>query len=264
MRNRRFTAASITVILITVSVVLAQAQSDGQNKPYQQWTKADVVKLLTDSPWAKTQTIRLQRRSQVRAIAGQTSTVGGSIGGAPAVSNTGELTSAEDPVDYKFTLRLRSSLPVRQAIVRLVQIDSQYDQMTPAQKSAFDSQTRELLECPECADNYIISVGFGSSNAENIDLVYEWFRGQSVESLKNYIYIANDQGERRELSGFIAPKVQGDEAFFFFKRIGRNERPLLTPTSKKLLFRMSDANARSVTNFDIDVTKLIVDGRVQF
>ncbi|OLE53069.1 MAG: hypothetical protein AUG51_14785 [Acidobacteria bacterium 13_1_20CM_3_53_8] len=263
MKNKGFTSAIIAAALIIVTASYALAQSGVLNKPYQQWTKADVIKLLTDSPWARTQTIRLQRRGQVRAIAGQTSTVGGSLG-APAVGNTGELSSAEDPVDYKFTLRLRSALPVRQAIVRLVQLDQQYDQMTLQQKSALDAQTRELLDCPECRENYIISVGFGSSNADNIDLIYEWFRGQSVQSLKNYIYIANDRGERRELSRFIAPKVQGDEAFFFFKRIGSNERPLLTPDSKKLLFRMSDVNARSVTNFDIDVTKLVVDGQVQF
>src|SRR5256714_14113535 len=132
MRNKGFTSAIIAAALIIVAASYALAQSGVLNKPYQQWTKPDVIKLLTDSPWARTQTIRLQRRSQVRAIAGQTSTVGGSLGTGPAVAQSGELSSAEDPVDYKFTLRLRSALPVRQAIVRLVQVGLQYGQMTAA------------------------------------------------------------------------------------------------------------------------------------
>ncbi len=122
----------------------------------------------------------------------------------------------------------------------------------------------ELLECRECRHNYIVSVGFGSLNSENVDLVYDWFRGQTVASLKGYISLANELGQRRNLINFIPPKVPGDEAFFFFARLDEDGNPLVTSRNKKLLFRMSDKNASSITNFNMDITKMILDDKLEF
>jgi hypothetical protein len=232
-------------------------------KPYQEWSKQDVSKLLNDSPWAKTQTVRIAARRQVRSVAGQVSDTPTAVG---PVGSEGKaaMSGAEQAVDYSFTVRLRSALPIRQAIVRLVQFDSNYDQAQPAAKKALDAQTKELLDCSECAEYYVISVGFGSNNRQGADPIYTWFRGQSVESLKKYIYIQNDRGERRELAAFIPPRVSGDEAFFYFRRNDKDGKALLATSHKKLLFRMSDANANSITNFSLDVPPMVRDGRVEF
>lgn len=242
----------------------ATAQDQWLDKPYQEWSKREVTRLLNDSPWAKTQAIRVARGRQVRSVAGRVSAETPGSTGPTTADRQASLGGAEDAADYRFTIRLRSALPIRQAIVRLVQLESNYDQMPPAQKKTLDAQTRGLLECKECADNYVVSVGFGSTNSQGVDLIYDWFRGQSVESLKRYIYIQNDRGERRELAGFIPPKVAGDEAFFFFARHDKNGKPLITENDKRLLFRMSDANANSVTNFSLDVSRMIVDGKPEF
>jgi hypothetical protein len=235
---------------------LAAAQENAPNGSYRQWTKADVIKLLSDSAWAKTQTQRVMRRGQVRSIAGQNEAATG--------DRTGQLSSAEDAYDYSFTMRLRSALPVRQAIVRLVQLDSNYDRMESAERKAFDAQTRDLLECKECADYYVVSVGFASSNNSVTDLIYDWFKGQTLPGIKGYIYLANTRGGRRDVARFIPPKSPGDEVFFLFPRLDEKGQPLLTPEDKKLLFRMSDAKANSVTNFTLDVSKLLVGGKVEF
>jgi hypothetical protein len=253
---------SFVVGVVLPAPGLGLAQDNWRARPYQEWTKQDVAKLLNDSPWARTQTVRIATRKQLRSVAGQVSAAPGS---GPVPTNAqAALGGADAAVNYSFTIRLRSSLPIRQAIVRLVQLDAKYDAMEPAQKKLLDEQTKELLECRECVDNYIISVGFGSTNSSGVDPIYDWFRGQSVESLKGYIYIQNDQGERRALSGFVPPRVLGDEAFFLFARNDREGKPLVTPKNKKLLFRMSDANAGSVTNFSLDVSRMVVDGRLEF
>ncbi len=247
----------IAGLVVTLSLAgSAAAQDKLADGSYQQWTKAEVIKLLSDSAWSKTQTQRIIRRGQVRSIAGQNEAVVG--------DRTGQLSSAEDAYDYNFTMRLRSALPVRQAIVRLVQLDSNYDQMNKAERKAFDAQTRELLECQECAGYYVVSVGFASSNNSVNDLIYDWFNGQTLPGIKGYIYLANTRGERREVARFIPPKAPGEEVFFLFPRLDEKGRPLLTPEDKKLLFRMSDIKANSVTNFTLDVTKLIVNGKVEF
>jgi hypothetical protein len=263
--QRLFISLLFSIVIAIVVSMLGTgtlAQDALPSKPYSQWSKEDVTKLLNDSPWAKTQAVLVQRKKQMRSVAGQVSADPGTDGAVPTQGQAA-LGGADDAINYSFTMRLRSALPIRQAILRLVQLDANYDAMQPDQKRALDSQTRELLECKECEDNYVISVGFGSTNSPGVDPIYNWFRGQSVESLKGIVYIQNDRGERRDLAAFIPPRVSGDEAFFLFARNGKDGKLLITPKDKRLLFRMSDANANSVTNFSLDVSRMVVGGRIE-
>lgn len=259
MKNHRslLIIAGLYAAALFAWVGQAQAQeTEAERNAYRQWTRADVIKLLSDSPWARTQTQRVQRRGQVRSIAGQNEAATG--------ERKGELTSAEDAYDYTFTMRLRSALPVRQAIVRLVQLENNYDALSKGERAALDAQTRELLECKECADYYVVSVGFASSNNSSSDLIYQWFNGQTLPGIKGYVYLANERGGRRDLARFIPPKSPGEEVFFLFPRLDERGQPLFTPADKKLIFRMSDIKANSVTNFSLDVSRLTVNGKVEF
>ena len=85
-----------------------------------------------------------------RRIAGGTvpSAAEGAIINTP--SNNAEMGGAEAPVDFQFTLRLRSAQTVRQALVRLKQLDTNYDRMSPQDRAAFDKKYKGLLECPAC------------------------------------------------------------------------------------------------------------------
>jgi hypothetical protein len=167
-------------------------------------------------------------------------------------------------VDYRVTLRLRSALPIRKAIVRLKQIEARYDQMSDKDRTAFDTKMKGLLECPGCAQNYVITLSCKSTNYPGADALYEGLRGATLPAIKPYIHILNDRGEQRELIHFVAPKAPNEETTFFFPRLDDEDRSLLTPASKKLIFRFSENNARAITNFEINVSKLVLDGRVEF
>lgn len=261
MKTYRCRLAVVALVTMTMLMLLSAdpvaAQKGLPDKPFQQWSKTEVNKVLTDSLWARTQSIRVQRRGQVRSIAGQTE--------SETSSRKGDLTSAEDPLDYRFTLRLHSALTIRQALVRQEQLKWNYDQRSAAEKKAFDGQAKQLiLDCPVCADNYVVSVGFSSNNSSGNDLIYKWFGAATVPSLKSYIYLANERGERRDLLDFIPPKAPGDDVYFIFPRLDDKGQPLFATSDKKLLFRMSDNSANSITNFSLDISKLIVDGKVEF
>jgi hypothetical protein len=248
-------ALRATMVLCLAGTVAAQGGLP--QKPFGQWSKAEVTKILTDSAWAKTQAIRIQRRGQVRSIAGQTE--------SETMSGRGELSSAEDPLDYRFTLRLHSALPIRQALVRQEQLKWNYDRRSAAEQKAFDQQARQvLLDCPVCAENYVLSVGFSSTNSSGNDLIYKWFGAATVPSIKGYVYLANERGGRRDLLDFIPPKAPGDDVYFVFPRLDEKGEPLFTATDKKLIFRMSDSSANAVTNFSLDLSRLIVGGEVRF
>ena len=133
-----------------------------------------------------------------------------------------------------------------------------------AVEMAFDAQVKGLLECPACAGNYVISLSSKSKNSPGADAVFATFKGGRLSDLQRYVYIANDKGERRALVHFVAPKAPGDEAIFFFPRLDEKGAPLLTTQSKELLINLTDNQANSITNFKFDVSKLIVDGKVEF
>jgi hypothetical protein len=251
---------SSVAILASLSAMVFAGASPVQGllagKPYQQWTRAEANKVLYDSPWAKTQEARIEFGKQIRAIAGAVI-----IGQGPV---RGELGGANAPIDYKVTMRLRSSLPVRQALVRLKQLDANYDKMTETGKELFDAKLKGLLDCPACALNYVVTLSCKSENYPGQDLLFEGLRGARLAAIKPYIYIANDRGEKRELVHFVAPKAAEEEAIFFFPRFDDEDNPLVKPDTKKLYFRLSDNNAKAITNFEIDVSKLIVNGEVAF
>src|SRR2546423_1432163 len=119
--SRRPRLASLILIIAAWASMLphgaeATAQAEGKGKPYQEWSKQEVTRLLNDSPWARTQVIRVAARQQLRSVAGQVSATPSAAGDGGRAA----LGGAEEAINYSFTIRLRSALPIRQAIVRLV------------------------------------------------------------------------------------------------------------------------------------------------
>jgi hypothetical protein len=254
-------------LLAACLVVLANAQESVVSKPLEQWSKQDAERILNNSPWAVVQEVRIKYAGQTRPVAGGNQPVLGAESSATYVrtdQNTINSSGAEAPVDFQFTLRLRSALPVRQALVKLKQLEAKYSQMSEKDRTAFDAKTRGLLECPACSNNYVLTLSSKSKQNPGADAVFSLYKGGRLEDLQRYVYIANDRGERRTLAHFVAPKVPGDEATFFFPRFDDKGTPLLTEYTKGLVFNLSDNEVNAVTNFKIEASKLILNGRVEF
>jgi len=235
---------------------IALAQVELLKKPFLQWTKSEATKILNDSNWAITQEARIDFGTQVRHIAGAPTTEAGHL--------AAEMNGANVPIDYRVTLRLRSARPVRQALVRLKQLEAKYDSMNEKDRAAFDAKMKGLLDCPACAQNYVVTISCKSPNYPGADALYEGLRGATLPALKPYVHLLNDRDEQRPLVYFVAPKAPGEEAVFYFPRFDDEDRQLITVANKKLFFRLSDNNSKAITNFELDVSKLVVNGEVLF
>jgi hypothetical protein len=235
------------------------AQDKLPAKPYQEWSKTEAEKVLNDSAWAPKQELRIKFDKERQNAAGSYS----GVSGASAAQAATEVTS-QVPVDFVFTLRLRSALPVRQALVRLRNLETDIEKMNQQQLAQFDKQTKGLLECPACTDNYVVTLSSKSRNNPGADAVFSVYKGGRLADLQRYIFIANERGERRPLIHFVPPKVPGDEATFFFPRLDEKGAPLLTTNSKELLVNLSDNQPSSISNFKLDVSKLVLNGKVEF
>ena len=239
--NNPLIAAVVT--LTTTFICYALPQGEWQQKDYRQWSLGEVEKVLTDSPWAQT-------RSKGVAIGYDNPVVTG-------INNP--------PSPESVTLRLRSSLPIRQALLRLRQIKAKYDKMSDADKASFDSKNKVLMDCPACADNYVVALSPGPGRGKGVPSTLQTM---SLAEAKLNVTLQNENGNTRELVHFTAPKVQGDEALFFFSRLDEKGQPLLNQNSRKLIFtfgsKVFGASPVTITKFEFDVTKMPVNGVVDF
>ncbi len=247
-------------LIASIGTVIASvwAQDKLPKKPFTQWSRSEAEAILNNRPWAIRNEVRIKFDKETQVAAGSYS----GVSSAAAAQSQTEVTS-QVPVDFIFTLRLRSALPVRQALVRLRQLQSDV-KMSDQERASYDARTKGLLECPACANNYVITLGSKSMNSPGADAVYTLFKGGRLADLQRYVYIANERGERRQLVHFVPPKASGDEATFYFPRLDDHGAPLLSPENKWLLINLTDNQINPITNFKVDVSSLMLNGKVEF
>lgn len=208
------------------------------NKPYQQWTAKEAKGLLFDSPWAQTRA------------------------GLVAVGRRDPLTEAANTA---VTVSLRSALPVRQALARLRQLKEKYDKKSDSDKAAIDAGNKTLLECPECANYYIVTMSPGPGSETGLPISMQ---KTSLARVKLDVQIENEKGETRELVKFVQPKFNLDNAVFFFSRFNSKGEPLIGSQNHTLTISFHPGlfvfKPAILSKFKFDVAKMIVNGQVVF
>jgi len=235
------------LLFIGVAIVgfcrFASAQKSWEKKPYTEWSMSEAMQVLIDSPWAQTQFEDVSINY-----------------GLPANS-------------YEATIRLRSALPIRQALLRQKQLLMNYEKFTAADKERFDRETSEFLECSDCPKYYIVTLGSSRllprspPNASVVlDIVWP-LRNVPIDVLKANVYLSNDKGDRRYLVRFITPKTEYSEAMFVFPRLDLQGKPLITQANKKFYFKIEETvfdKSVPLKRFSFDVSRLIQHGEVVF
>ena len=260
----KFLSLVLIAIAVSAATSILYSQEVRPLKPFQEWSKKEAEGVLEESPWAAKQEVRIRYASTARRIAGGAvpSTSAGAI--TDTTSTSGEMGGAEAPVDFVFTLRLRSAVIVRRALVRLKQLETNYDQMSKVERAAFDAKLKGLLECPACEQNYVVTLSSKSKQRPGADAIFTAFKGGRLADLQRYVFIANGRGDRRDLIHFVPPKAPGDEAIFYFPRFNEKGEVLLTPADTELITNFTNNDINMNTNFKIDVSKLLVNGQIDF
>src|SRR5262249_44635079 len=159
---------------------LAQSKDFWVKKDYRTWTDKECLKLLDDSPWANHYAF-----AQIYID--------------PLQTNSTDRERQQNPsIEYK--VQIRSALPVRQALVRLSQINNKYDQMTEEGRKAFDQNAEKFLSGGS-RDLIVMHVRYSATvQNDDRDLSRHW-RNQTIDTLKNFTYLIAG-GEKVPLSGF--------------------------------------------------------------
>jgi hypothetical protein len=235
------------------------------SKPWTEWSKDEALSLLADSGWAKTySSIEGGARAEAGAMARSQRDSVNRGGGNPG-------SASRDLGNLPITIRLHSSPFVRQAMVRLQQINVKYDKMSDEEKAKFDASRKGYLECPICKDYYVVTITkYTDSSGETINEGI--FQSMTVEDMKGGVSLVNDKGESRELVQFTPPKTGTDPAIFFFKRTDDAGNPLVGIDAKELRFVFSNEFVQRdkrysplyPRRFEFPVSKMTISENVLF
>lgn len=251
----------LSVICFAASV---QAQKD-YDKPADKLSKDEALKIVSESPWAKTYQAPLGSAiSDSRSVAREQSQ---SVYGGGSNPRSVARSFGPPPV----VMRLHSSDIVRKATVRLQQVEAGYDKMSDADKAKFNDGRKNFMACNICKDYYVVSLTkFREVNATTVEEGI--FQGMTLDQLKGNIALVNDKGERRELVQFNPPSGPADSTIFYFKRNDAAGNPLITPETKELSFVFTNTFLDSKNrfayllprSFDFRVSKMMVGDKVAF
>ena len=261
----KFNNTKFLFFVLICSLTITVTAQKSLEKPFQKWSKEDALKIFNASPWVQTyqspDASALAAQQEIGREQAQTANRGGN----------NPKSTARDFGQPPVVIRLHSALPIRQALVRLRQINADYDKMDEKQRADFDKSTQGLLNCAICKDYFVVTLTkFIDSSGQYVD--EGLFQRMNLEQLKNNVWLVNEKGERRELVEFNPPKAAADMAVFYFARAGENGASFLTQENKKFEFVFNNTFLDSRNpytpllprRFEFNVSKLVVGGNLLF
>ena len=208
--------------LVTISLLLTNSFAQEKNRDWTQWSRKEAEKILRDSPWAKTQ-VDTNATEMFYSPTSDARTTRN----APNAGARLEEGATNQEVNITFNVRFFSARPIRQALMRLIELQKQLDQ------TAIDRlhQYAEL----KASDAVILTVTFQSTDKRSLAKITELFNGATSSSLKNNTYLEMRDGRRIFLEQYVPPGSDGFGARFIFPRT-IDDRPYITIESGEVRF----------------------------
>jgi len=183
-------------------------------KQYDTWSQKECSKLLEDSPWVEDLTL-----------------VAEGIQLSAGASDDGQ------QFTIKYQIQFRSALPIRQALVRQMQLAQKYDTLGPEQKQQFDQSAKTFLSA-DFSDAVVVYLTYKSNSQDKTREIDRYWQAQTMDLLKNTVFLRNSKGEQVALAKFIAPQGAERSFQFIFPRL-INGKPFITPEDKSLQLEFS-------------------------
>jgi hypothetical protein len=241
--TRKGIATLFLPVLLLCGVSAIYGKDFWESKDYKKWSDKDCRKMLENSPWAK--------KYEITNVDVNSADATTTDGGTPYI---------------KYSIQIRSALPIRQAIVRQTQIANKYDDMSAEQREAFDKQTDSFLNA-DFSNMVVFSVTY-ETNHRNVDqtLARHW-QTETIEMLHNSVYLSSSKSVRVQPAQYTAAGGAQRSFQFVFPRT-EDGKELVGPDDKELILefpypavgQFSAGNA--YVEFKID--KMEVGGKLEY
>lgn len=234
-----------------VSLALSVASAQKKDKPWTQWSKKDAEKMLNDSPWAQTQTDTETSQRLYSRISDPNLSSDAITSGTNARLARGAI---NQPIDIRFRVRFFSARPIRQALVRLMELDHKSNAEVVTKLHGFAEM--------KSAGSIIVTVSFDSNDRAYFGSIMQALNSATTGMLSNNTYLERSDGKRVFLEQYVPPGKDGFGARFIFPR-QVDGPPFLNPDSGELRFQ-----AEYPMGLQIDrrfkVADMMYDGQLEY
>jgi hypothetical protein len=237
---------AMLVLAALIFALLAARKSNPQDQTrWRQWTKDDVHRILSKSPWVS------------------------NCCRAPMM----EADRRTGPLDTGFTAKIMSSQTIREALVRQMQLDTRYEKLDPARRQEVDQRIAACLN--EKFDNSIVvSFAFRFADERHVNLPMTsqihllTSDGKEIAGRLSTDSIETKCGEISNEIKFLHGAPIHNE--IEFPRYYVDGRPTISPTDKTLrieldFYRKSyPGNSVGESELDFNIDKLVNQGKPDF
>lgn len=242
--NKRLVVLLACAVLLSSSLVFAGPATQKAEKPWTQWTEKEAEKILTNSPWAQTQVdTDTSEMFFTPTSRGVTATSGRRL----------ESGATNQPIEVKFIVRFFSARPVRQALVRIMELKQKPDQDVVERMHAFANV--------QSNDSIILTLNFETPDGRYSGVVMQAMHSANTGALKNETYLERN-GKRHFLHEYIPPGKDGFGARFIFLRMVDNE-PFIKDNTGDVRFVTKYPNGMKVDR-RFKVADMVLDGKLEY
>ncbi len=239
-------------IMLATAVLAGTTIAQKQSKPWTEWSKKDAEKILNDSPWGQTRTE--SDTSEMFFVPGSGRGVDSGPGSAANRIRQG---ATNQVVKLNFRIRFFTARPIRQAFVRLMQL----------QQPNLDAKSAEALKnfANFHTDDWIIvALDFDATDQRYSGPVFQKLGSATTDTLKNNTYLVRKDGKRVDLSQYLPPANDGFGARFVFPR-NLNGQPFLTTESGEVRFFIETTGSNPIKfSMPFKVANMIYDGKLEY
>ncbi len=180
-----------------------------ETRDYRLWSHKECEGLLENSPWAKGYTL-----NQVLVM--------------PRGNDKATISGVQHQPYVKYTAQFQSASPIRKALVRKMQIEKKYENMSDADRQAFDGKAEEFISSSP-ANSIVVYVEYTTNHPPyELDLAH-WWQSQTTATFKNSAYLIVNKNWIPIIS--YTPAQRGFQ-FIFPREL--NGKPVLTIEDKSV------------------------------
>jgi hypothetical protein len=210
--------------VLTISFALSSSAAQKKDKPWTDWSREEAENILTDSPWAKTQTDTETTQKLYSRTSDSNLSTDSVTAGTTARLSRG---AVNQNIDIRFRVRFFSARPVRQALARIIELERKPNAEVLTRLRGF-AETKSH-------SSIIITITFESNEPAYLGATMRAFNSATTAVLSSKTYLERSDGKRIFLEQYVPPGKDGFGARFIFPRLVDGP-PFLTPNSGELRF----------------------------
>jgi hypothetical protein len=248
-RNKIFASVACALLLSSTLIFARGGPSQKKEKLWTDWTQKEAEKVLSGSPWAQTQVdtdtseMFFSPTNDPRARGRAQSTDG----------SRAESGATNQSVNVKFIVRFFSARPIRQALIRLMELKQKPDASVVERMHTFANVKSE--------ESIIVTLSVETTDQRYAGVAMQAMGSAITATMKNETYLERD-GKRHFLYEYVPPGQDGFGARFIFLR-NVDDKPFISGNSGDVRFFTKYPNSLKVDRV-FKLSDMIYEGQLEY